>query len=219
MKWKLDILPENTRFAIGYLEGKEWLAKQNWYLAGGTALVLQVGHRQSVDLDFFTETKTFLPAEVIKNFPDEDKVWDAQIVQEGTIYGTVCGAKVSFIAYPFFTPLMPFIKYGSINVLDKNDIAVMKVIAISQRGRKRDFVDLYWCLNNIVSLVDVLKKLSNQYPNISHNYHHIIKSLTFFEDAEDEPMPQQFSGATWQDIKKYFQSEAPRVAKQIMGLE
>lgn len=214
---KLDVLPASTQKALEYAHKELWLAESKWYLAGGTALALQVGHRQSVDLDFFAPEKTFAPAEVTRHLPDT--VWESTIVKEGTIYGTLCKAKVSFIAYPFFVPAIPPLKYGTITVLAKEDIAVMKIIAISQRGRKRDFVDLYWYVKNVAPLESVIQKLPRQYPNIAHNFHHIIKALNYFDDAESDPMPTLFFNATWGEIKKYFRTEVPRIARKLIGLD
>ncbi|TSC83696.1 MAG: hypothetical protein G01um101417_430 [Parcubacteria group bacterium Gr01-1014_17] len=215
---KLETLPQSTQKAIEYARKESWLAEENWYLAGGTALALQVGHRQSVDLDFFTQEKTFAPAEITRHFPDSS-IWQGKIVKEGTVYGMLCRAKISFIAYPFFVPIVPKLKYGAVAVLDKDDIAVMKVVAMSQRGRKRDFVDLYWYAKHCAPLLSVVEKLPRQYPDIAHNFHHIIKSMTYFDDAENDPMPTLFFDATWEDIKVYFRTEVARIAKKMLGLE
>lgn len=216
MDWRLDILPTKTRKALDYLKNESWLTHDGWYLAGGTALALQAGHRQSVDLDFFTPQKTFSPAEVVSHFSQE--VWQADIVKEGTIYGLIKNAKVSFISYPFFVPTLPKLKYGLVEVLDKADIAVMKIIAVSQRGRKRDFIDLFWYAKNIEPLESVIKKLPRQYPDVAHNFHHIIKSLTYFVDAESDPMPQLFFEATWPEVKNFFQTEAKKAAFDLLNL-
>jgi hypothetical protein len=214
MNWRLDILPTKTRKALDYFGGENWLARDGWYLAGGTALALQAGHRQSVDLDFFTPKKTFAPVEVVPHFPED--IWQAEIVKEGTIYGVVKGAKVSFIAYPFFIPVVPKLKYHSVEVLDKDDIAVMKIIAVSQRGRKRDFFDLFWYVQNVAPLASVIKKLPQQYPTVTHDFHHIIKSLTYFADAEADPMPQIFFQTTWAEVKKFFQTEIKKIAMDLL---
>ena len=215
---KLEALPRSTQKALEYARKESWLEEEKWYLAGGTALALQVGHRQSVDLDFFTQEKTFAPAEITRHFPD-NRIWQGKIVKEGTVYGTLCKAKISFIAYPFFVPVVPPLKYGAVAVLDKDDIAVMKIIAMSQRGRKRDFVDLYWYANNVAPLESVVEKLPRKYPTVAHNYHHIIKSMTYFDDAENDLMPTLFFDMTWEDIKSYFRAEVPLIAKNLLGLK
>ena len=105
-------------------------------------------------------------------------------MREGTVYGRLLGAKISFIAYPFFRAKEPYAWYGNVRVLTPPDIAVMKIIAISQRGKKRDFIDLYWYVNNREPLIQILRRLPEQYPTVIHDYHHIIKSLMYFADAD-----------------------------------
>ena len=219
MEWKLQILSRTTKKALDAARGMDWLEKDGWYLAGGTALALQAGHRQSIDLDFFAQKKIFPPAEVTSHFPNDTAIWDPYIVKEGTVYAKLHGAKVSFIAYPFFTPALPRHHYGLVPILDTNDIAVMKVIALSQRGRKRDFVDLYWYAKNVAPLASVIRKLPHQYAGITHNYQHIIRAFTYFADAENDPMPTLLFDATWEEIKRYFEREATKLAKELLGLE
>ncbi len=217
MEWRLETLPKATFKAFDYLSKGLLSTSENWYLAGGTALALQAGHRQSVDLDFFTQEKIFSPAEVVKKFSSD--LWQADVFKESTIYGVLCGAKISFIAYPFFVPALPKLNYGSVPVLDKDDIAVMKVVAISQRGRKRDFIDLYWYIKNVSPLLSVIEKLPLQYSTVAHDFHHIIKSLTYFPDAEDDPMPSLFFNVSWEEVKKFFQREVTTIAKKVMMLD
>lgn len=112
-----------------------------------------------------------------------------------------------------------FIREKAVKILRPKDIAVMKIIAISQRGRKRDFVDLYWHIKNREPLADILLRLPAQYPAVAHDYHHILKSLLYFEDAEEDPMPKLYFQASWKEIKKYFQREVPRITKEFLGLK
>lgn len=95
----------------------------------------------------------------------------------------------------------------------------MKIVAISQRGRKRDFVDLYWYCLNREPLADIIRRAARQYPGQEHNLPHIIKSLVYFADAERDPMPRLFFKADWRTIKTYFQREAPKVAREFLGLK
>ena len=134
--WHYKTLPSETKKALDFLSTKKWLKNSKWYLAGGTALALQAGHRKSFDLDFFTEKQDFEEKKLIANFAN-NKNWKTTIHDKNTVYGELSKAKVSFIAYPFFIPKQNPLCHGSIRVLNKVDIAVMKIIAISQRGRKR----------------------------------------------------------------------------------
>ncbi len=207
-------LPDNTHKAFEVIAQQSWLKEKGWYLAGGTALTLQCDHRVSVDLDFFTQRTDFNTEHTASALISLG--WITSINERGTLYGELEGAKVSFIAYPYFVPKQPYIVYKSINILDAKDIAVMKIIAISQRGKKRDFFDLYWYITHRESLLDVLKRVKGQYPNSQHNYHHIIKSLTYFEEAEEDPQPQIFFDATWEQVKQHFISIVPDVVNKLL---
>ncbi|MFH1838101.1 MAG: nucleotidyl transferase AbiEii/AbiGii toxin family protein [Candidatus Kuenenbacteria bacterium] len=211
---RLNIIPLKTKKAFIFLSKQEWLNKSDWYLAGGTALALQVGGRKSLDLDFFKRKKSFDTSEILDNFLENNK-WKTIVNKKNTIYGELFKAKVSFIAYPFFVPKQKFTQYGFIKILHPLDIAVMKIIAISQRGRKRDFFDFYWCVKNIEPLENLIKRLKIQYPSVAHNYHHILKSLVYFNDAESDPMPEIFFKATWKDVKNYFKKEIPIIFKKL----
>jgi len=216
VEWCLSSLPKGAKNALDFLSVQEWLKGNRWYLAGGTALALHEGHRVSLDLDFFTKRKTFQPGEVLVHL--EKNYWKVDIAEPGTVYGSFAGTKVSFIAYPFFVSREKMERYGNVNILNRRDIAVMKIIAISQRGRKRDFVDLYWYVKKHEALADVLGRLPDQYPAVAHDYHHILKSLMYFEDAEEDPMPKIFFKATWREIKTYFQHEVPRITREFMQI-
>ncbi|OIP04947.1 hypothetical protein AUK14_02305 [Candidatus Berkelbacteria bacterium CG2_30_39_44] len=217
--WHFDVMPKKTIKVFKYLSRQKWLDNSGWYLAGGTALALQVGYRQSVDLDFFTESKSGkIDNTKILEYLKSSGEWFTDVDSEGTIYGELQKAKISFIAYPFFSPAQPFVRYGTINILNKEDIAVMKVVAISQRGRKRDFFDLYYCANNILPLEEIMIRLKIQYPSVAHDYYHILKSLIYFADAESDPEPNLLIDLDWKTVKKYFEKEIPALTKKLLKI-
>lgn len=215
INWHYESLPSQTKKALDFLSEENWLKDDGWYLAGGTALALQTGNRKSVDLDFFTEKKDFDEKKIIAKFL-ENKDWITEVEEKNTIYGQLLGAKVSFIAYPFFVPKQNPLWHGKVRVIDKTDISVMKITAISQRGKKRDFFDLYWCAENIEPLESIIKRLKTQYPSVAHNYHHILKSLVYFEDAESDPDPEIYFDADWGKVKKFFIKEIPGIAERLI---
>ncbi len=212
-QWKL--IPAHTKQAFEFLSTQKWLDGSGWYLAGGTALALQVGNRKSVDLDFFTTEKGFDVKKFLINFSDYQD-WQVTTEENNTLYGELLGAKVSFIAYPFFVPKQDFIHYGYVRILQPRDIAVMKIVAISQRGKKRDFFDLYWCAQHVEPLVDIIKRLPEQYPVVAHDYHHILKALVYFDDAESDPDPEVNFSADWKTVKQFFQKEVPRITDLLI---
>lgn len=215
LSFHFDILRRETKRALDFLAGRDWLKNSPWYMAGGTALTLQVGHRRSIDLDFFSQEKNFENDDLLRHFA-ETKEWIVVVDRKNTIYGELFKAKISFIAYPFFIPKQEPKFYGSIRILSPLDIAVMKIVAISQRGRKRDFFDLYWCVNHLEPLENTIKRLKVQYPSIIHNYHHILKSLVYFKDAESDPEPEIYFNASWKKVKSFFEKEIPLIARRIM---
>lgn len=215
INWHFQALPKNTKQALDFLSKQAWLKNSKWYLAGGTALALQANHRRSLDLDFFLQAKKFDEKKFLTRLT-ETPGWQTNFNEPGTIYGQLFNAKVSFIAYPFFIPDDQIKNYGFIRVISPRDIAVMKIIAISQRGRKRDFYDLYWCANHIEPLVEIIKRLKKQYPSVAHDYHHLIKALVYFADAEGDPAPTVYFDAGWQKVKNFFIKEAPRALKELL---
>ena len=217
LNWHYETLPSETKKALDFLSGEKWLAESKWYLAGGTALALHTGNRKSVDLDFFTEQKDFNEKQLLAHFADNQN-WITDVEEKNTIYGVLLGAKVSFIAYPFFIPKQKISQHGEIAVLDPTDIAVMKIIAVSHRGRKRDFFDLYWCARNIEPLETTIRRLPDQYPSVAHDYHHLLKSLVYFEDAESDPDPEIYFEANWDMVKSFFINEIPIIASKVMKL-
>jgi len=82
----------------------------------------------------------------------------------------------------------------------------MKIIAISQRGRKRDFFDLYWMCQNVQSLSEIIPRVHKQY-TVQQNLTHILKSLVYFEDAESDPEPEIYFKTNWSTVKRFFRKK------------
>ena len=209
-----DALPKDAVLALKKCSEIDFFSQGNWYLAGGTALALQSGHRRSYDLDFFTENKFFdeKKSEEILSGKGE---WVTNAMSKGTIFGTIFKTKISLISYPAFKPAEKMYNLGTVCLLTPPDIAVMKIIAISQRGKKRYFFDLYWICQNVESLYESILKVNKQYL-INQNFTHILKSLVYFEDAETDPDPEIYFKASWKEVKKFFTKEITIIAKKII---
>ena len=213
-----EVLPLQTQEAFKACINFSLLVEKNWYLAGGTALALQVGHRSSEDLDFFTSEKEF-DIELLERLIPAIGNWETTQTERGTLYGILNGASVSFIAYPFYRPSSERIGCGAIRMLVPDDIMAMKIVAVSQRGKKRDFIDLYWYLAiHGGSLSGTIQRTLEQFPDREHNLAHFLKSLVYFEDAEDDPMPRLHFEADWNEIKDYFKKKVPVATKELVGL-
>src|SRR5689334_15516611 len=92
LKLHLNTLPAETRKAFDRLAQESWLKSEDWYLAGGTALALQLGHRLSMDLDFFLPQKTFDLRSLLSRLGTQP--WKPTIIQEGTVIGEFCDSKI-----------------------------------------------------------------------------------------------------------------------------
>ena len=216
INWHYETLPGQTKKALDFLSEEKWLKESRWYLAGGTALALQAGHRRSVDLDFFTSASDFSTVSVLKHL--SSRQWKTVITEEGTIHGTFAGAKASFLANPHFIPGFSFRSFGTIRLLDERDVATTKVISISQRGKKRDFLDLYWYVTHREPLETVLRRLPKQYPSVAHDYHHLLKALVYFADAESDPMPDVLFPCSWKKVKQYFEKETMDLVPKLLKI-
>lgn len=165
-------------------------------LVGGTALALQLGHRFSVDLDLFT-TESFDKDELFEQLRAS---FDLIVERESkTIYITyINDVKVDFVKVPY-PKLFPVKLVDDVRMLDIRDIAPMKLNAVAQRGNKKDFYDIYFLLK-IMSLQDILNFYEQKFKN--HTMFHVIKSLTYFEDAEKFPDPMLFDKkVNWEKVK------------------
>lgn len=197
----------NTKSILAIL-GKTGLLK-NAYLAGGTAAALQLGHRLSFDLDFFTP-KDFNVSEIIKEL---ERVADFKLDETttGTILGKIKEIKFSLFIYKY-KQLFPSKKFLDNNILDLRDIAAMKIVAVSDRGTKRDFVDLYFMCKAGISLEEMFKLYDEKYAKLASNIIHIKKSLVYFNDADPDNMPKMLKPCEWGEIKKFFEAEVKRIA-------
>lgn len=178
------------------------------YLAGGTALSLQLGHRLSLDLDFFTQ-------EVFEELTIENKLkelgdFDRERVNWRTVLGTFGQTKFSYFYYEY--PLVvETILFENVQLAQPPDIAAMKLQAISDRGARRDFVDMYF-MKDLFTLEQVFDWYDKKFGNVQERKYQLLKSLTYFEDAEVEPMPNMLMDVDWEVVKQYFETEGKRLA-------
>jgi hypothetical protein len=173
-KKRLAILPFLKKF------------KADFYLAGGTGLALQLGHRDSIDFDFFSlknfETKD-LYAQIKEAFAGHKllKVQDEKNTLTVFIDENI---KLSFFSYPYKL-IGKLIAEENFKIASIEDIAIMKMAAIVSRATNKDYIDLYFILKKM-SLKDVLYKMEKKLPDLDLNL--VLKSLVYFEDIVCEPI-------------------------------
>ena len=177
----------------------------NAYLAGGTALALRFGHRLSLDLDFF-KPELFDEDALLARM---QTIPDLSLIEKGphTLHLVIQGTKVSFLGYPYRELFRPSLFEG-VPVADPRDIACMKLSAIASRGTKRDFIDLYVASERF-GLENILTWFARKYEATRYNRLHILKSLTFFGDAEKDPLPHMLVPLVWDDVKHFFKKKVP----------
>jgi hypothetical protein len=179
-----------------------------FYLAGGTGLALHLGHRRSQDLDFMSREAVESEALIQKMQTLTGFALASQAPD--TMHATVLGIKLSFLAYPY-SLLFPFETFLGVNVADPRDIACMKLSAIGSRGTKRDFVDLY-VLAKRYGVPQLLEWFTRKYADVNQNLVHLLKSSAYFEDAEKDPMPDMLEPLSWEEVKRFFSAEVPRLS-------
>ncbi|MEA3494993.1 MAG: nucleotidyl transferase AbiEii/AbiGii toxin family protein [Bacteroidota bacterium] len=176
---------------------------QDFFLVGGTSLALQLGHRISVDLDLFLN-KDFETVNILQelNTNLEFKIILQKEQNSLTINARKQNindefVKIDFIKYPY--PLInKVIKSEGLRLLSIEDIIAMKLSAISNRGAKKDFYDIYELLKTF-TISEMFKLFSIKFPQIAH--FHVLKSLTYFEDAESQFSPLTLNNTKWEQVK------------------
>lgn len=171
-----------------------------FYLAGGTAIALYLGHRRSIDFDWFTSDAYDDPHRMIRLLSAEGLNLTSAQVSRGTLLGTVNNVKVSFFRYdyPLLAELTHWEEYG-IDIASLDDIAAMKLAAIAQRGSRKDFVDIYALATKHKPISEMLALYCSKYsmPDAMQ----VIYGLAYFDDAEKQPMPQMLWKVSWKHIK------------------
>jgi predicted nucleotidyltransferase component of viral defense system len=168
-----------------------------FYLVGGTALALQLGHRFSVDLDLFTH----LPydKEVLFDSLKDEFNMTIEFSNNVITIGYINEVKIDLVNVRY-TPQYPMHTIEGVRMLDIKDIAAMKLNAIAQRGNKKDFYDMYFLFKSI-SLAEMLPAFEEKFK--TQNTYQVLKSLTYFADADGFSDPIVFDKKlTWEKIKQ-----------------
>lgn len=176
----------------------------NFFLVGGTSIALQIGHRLSVDIDLFGSQE--LDEIEISNFLlSLGKVQILKKSKNILIY-SVDGIKVDFVNYQYPWLYPPTIQ-KELRLAHLNDLAAMKLNAISGRGSKKDFIDIYFLLQYI-SLAEMISLYQKKFKDGSSFL--VLKSLTFFDDADSEQTPKMLIHTSWKNIKETIISEVKK---------
>lgn len=208
----VETLPVDVRRLLGQLAQLPTVAP--FYLAGGSAVALHLGHRVSVDLDFFVPQDNYEAEPLIQEL---QRVGHLVIRQQsrGTVNMTLEDTLISFFIYPY--PLLEDLHtLWGIRVAGLLDLALMKLTAIGQRGAKRDFVDLYQICHSGYALDDLQRRMPEKFPKVTYPSYHLLRSLAYFEDAEVDSMPPMLIPLAWAEVKQFFEEEVQRLMKELL---
>lgn len=187
-----------------------------FYLAGGTALSLQIGHRRSVDFDFFSaadEVDEKSRDEIIAGFSS----FPAQVIEstDGNLFMIVDDIRIGFFGYGY--PLV-----GELSICENVflasliDIGLMKCDAIISRGSRKDFYDLFFILKSLQ--LDSLFLLSEKkYPLFRDFPLMVLESMTLFDNADRDVQPELLHAIPWDLVKQFFIEQAHRLSNNWFG--
>lgn len=185
------------------------------YLAGGSALALHLGHRRSYDFDFYTP-ESLLVEDIAAQLGRAGTFSTTLLEPPHTLLGEFEGVKLSLFRYNY--PLVkPTTGFKGVAIASVEDIAAMKLSAITGRATKRDYVDLF-CLTKIIPLEEQFELYDKKYGNLGNNLYTLIKALGFFEDAETDEMPHMIKPIRWEDAKGFFANESLRLGRKLLGV-
>jgi predicted nucleotidyltransferase component of viral defense system len=179
----IEILPEPQKLLWPELV----IVPDHFVLYGGTALALRLGHRQSVDFDFFT-SEDIEPAELLR---DLEILQGGKILQNSRQTLTVAVNRGGIVKLSFFGGLKTLGRVGDVDQIPENqlnvasllDIAGMKAAVITQRAEAKDYIDLLAITNNGVSLQEAMGAAQAIYGE-QYNAMLTVKSLMSFVDGD-----------------------------------
>lgn len=204
-------LPHTAQNALALLGQSRFL--QHTYLAGGSALALHLGHRYSVDFDFFSRKP--INAKQLAEKLTGIGTFKTQMTDKKTLIGEFNAIKFSLFHYDY--PLIAKLhQFKGISIADPADIAGMKIVAICDRGTKKDYVDLYFLAKERFSWEKMFDIYQKKYKLLANNIYTIITAMRYFAEAEETEMPKMIKQVSWQEIKKFFEKEAIRLGKKYL---
>jgi len=206
MQLSISVLNKNQEEVLSKLS---FLANDEYYLAGGTALAIQLGHRTSFDFDFYTPNH-FDQNELFDKFLEifADEAIKTSLAKN-TLFCTLRTVDCSFFTYPYNLLRKPVLERG-IALASLEDIAAMKLLAVNRRPAKRDYVDVYYLLEKF-SLGEMIDFAKEKFPNF--NFYYLLRALSYFEDIKDDErrhIQMTDKNFSWEGAKDKLSKEADK---------
>jgi len=184
-----------------------------FYLAGGTALALQMGHRKSVDLDFFSETDE-VHENTRRQIARVIAERNGQIIEnvDGNLVLLAGNVHLGFFSYGYKL-LEPFTQFENVNIASMLDIGLMKLDAVVGRGSRKDFYDLYFIARKI-TLEELLQAGEGKYPASRDFALMAVESFMLFDNAERDAQPELIMDVSWEKVQDYFMEQGALLGKR-----
>lgn len=204
-----DAVPATVQAALRRIS--TWRVCEGFYLAGGTALALLEGHRASIDLDLFSASFADAERLVSELSGGADDVTITSTAFR-TVYAVVDGVQVSFFgySYPLVAPTVT-VEPGLVPLASLADIGAMKLAAIASRGARKDFVDLWLILTRHQGLGELLDDFGRKFAR--RDVGHVVRSLVYFGDADEEPPLNLLVDVTWAEVKADLERRVEELVK------
>jgi hypothetical protein len=180
-------------------------SREGFVLAGGTAVALNLGHRRSIDLDWFSSKPLDEPLNMAAKLRGEGLQFETVEISRGTLHGKVSGVSVSFMEFPY-PELRPPEQWKAcgFSLASMEDLSAMKLAALAQRGARKDFIDIYSMCLKYRPLPELISYYQEKFS--VKDIGHLLFALASFDDAESEPMPEMIWPIKWTQIKKTISS-------------
>lgn len=184
----------------------------DFYLGGGAAVDLHLGHRRSIDLDFFSLSPdldlTAIERRLLRAVPQAAVIAKS----DAALRIKIEGVPVDIVVYPYPPLETPRESERGLRVAGLIDLAVMKLAVAAQRGLRRDYWDLYEILKSGIDIRDAGDAFLKRFGKGESDLYHVARAISFFEDTEKDPhLPRGLTQARWRAIKKYLLEQAPRL--------
>lgn len=208
-----EALTPETRAAFHLAAGLPFIRR--YYLAGGTGLALHLGHRFSVDLDFFSPFADAVGpderAAMRTTFADPSLVITHD--KDMTFVATWHGVGVSFFRLALYPLVQEPLLLEGVPVATIDEIGAMKLAAIMARGTRKDYVDLYFILQR-TPLERLFEVAAVKYAPVRTFAVSAVRAMTYFVDAEATPMPQMIQRVSWTTVKRFLERQALDAGRQ-----
>lgn len=205
------VLPEYSHDLLDKLAANPNL--NQFYMAGGTALSLQLGHRESIDLDFFTQED--FEAALITHL--NDITYITVQLQRNSINLIADNTKVSFISWPF--PITKeFVWEGDLRMLHPIDIGLLKLLALQGRHTKKDIIDLWIIDKEVITLEELLDIFEEKFEKETFNLFSSSKELFNIKEINKEQMPKMYREVEFNECLETVQYKVTRHLKKLLGV-